>query len=127
MRRDKDHADFVDRFTQFAMRGTSRRGFFKWLGKTGLAFTVGAIGGLDLLQRVVLAKPDQVPCSYYFPGCTGDCYCNESCCQDMDNGKTFCCHGSCGRCVSNFVYVDVFWYWDGSKCVQSYDCIPCIP
>jgi hypothetical protein len=122
MGKAQDNTDAVDRITGFAMRQTSRRGFIKWLGKGGLAIAAGLTTGLDFLSGTAFAS---VPCGRYYPGCTGPCTCTPSSCTDGDGGGTQNCEGFCGGCFQLQYYAYIYWYWNGSKCVPSKNCIKC--
>lgn len=121
MKEDGQPTDIVDSITQFTMRQTSRRGFFKWVAKAGLAVAAAAGGGLAFISTAFAS----FPCSQYFPGCSNGCNC-YSCCDDPDSG-TQCCTGDCDTCPHILVEISVFYYWDPSlnKCVMVKDCPEC--
>ncbi len=126
MEKDQDHTDFIDRITGFAMGQTSRRSFFKWIGKGGLALAASITVGIEFLSGTAFAS---VPCSAYLPGCLGPCTCMESVCADQDGAGTQTCRGECPVCgVSDGVYYQpwIYWYWNGSRCVPEKLCDQCV-
>lgn len=123
MNEDQSSTSVIDAIAQFAMRQTSRRGFFRWVGKAGLALAA-TTGSIAFFSSNALAYYD---CSKYLPGCTGACTCGTSQCQDPDDGKHGC-SGDCSECPERDVEMTIFYYWEPSlnKCVQVIDCAPCV-
>ncbi len=67
MKEDQNSNGIVEGITRFAMRQTSRRGFFKWMGKVGLALAAATGGGLAF----VLPAFAYENCQEFYPGCHG--------------------------------------------------------
>jgi hypothetical protein len=115
----------VNGITQFAMHQTSRRGFFKWVGKAGLALAAAMGGGLAFVSPAFA----WIDCRKYLPGCYGPCTCDSSGCQDPDDGWVDRCFGACGDpghssiCVQLFVYYT--WNPQLNQCVQVSNCGLC--
>lgn len=125
MNEDQPSRDIIDAITRFAMRQSSRRGFFKWVGKAGLALAAAASGSIAFFLQDASATVD---CSKYLKGCAGICTCVASFCDDPDDGFVNNCYGNCYVCPSPIcVQMFVYYVWDGDlgKCIQVQDCGLC--
>lgn len=124
MNEDQPSTGIIDVITRFAMRQSSRRGFFKWVGKAGLALAAAASGSIAFFSQDASAS---YPCQKYLPGCHGACTCQSSGCSDPDDGFVDNCFGNCYTCPTTCVQLFVYYTWDGAlnKCIQVQDCALC--
>lgn len=115
MSHETEDFNLIDRFTGFAMKQSSRRGFLKGVGASGLAF-VGVllgIGGHDLAFAYVIC-PDPST------GICNNCY---SACVSGGSGGSCSCP-SC-NCLPPRVYAECSWQRVGESCYFSFRCISC--
>lgn len=107
--------NLIDRFTNFAMKQSSRRGFLKGVGASGLAFigTLLGLGGQNLaFAYVKCPDPSNGICSACYSACIsggsgGKCICADCNCQPPD------------------VYAECSWQNVHGSCYFSFRCIPC--
>lgn len=115
MTHKSDGFNLIDRFTSFSMKQSSRRGFLKGVGASGLAF-VGVLLGIGG-QNLAFAY---VPCP---PNAYGICNNCNSACTTGGRGGSCVCVGC--NCTPPRVYAECLWIRFGSTCSFSFNCIAC--
>jgi hypothetical protein len=115
MAHESEGFNLIDRFTSLAMKQSSRRGFLKGVGASGLAF-VGVLFGIGGQERAFA----YIPCPDPSYGVCNNCY---SACVSGGRGGSCVC-ASC-NCIPARVYAECSWQRVGSGCYFSFRCVAC--
>jgi hypothetical protein len=97
----------TERLTSFAMRQTSRRGMFGWLGRAGVAVVASsAIAG-----TAFSLTPATTALALGCPECWGSCDpCNSTCCCPCSTRCSCTCTKGCYGCQPVWAQAHLHWF-----------------